>query len=65
MMWINKIMWLYERRDKQFKDLNSSEKILDYLQNNIKDIFKIYLSKRKRWRLLSTLHDLQWFQMFT
>ena len=65
MMWINKIMWLYERRDKQFKDLNSSEKILDYLQNNIKDIFKIYLSKRKRWRLLSTWHDLQWFQMFT
>ena len=41
-------MWLYERRDKHFKDLNSSEKILDYLQNNIKDIFKIYLSKRKR-----------------
>ena len=65
MMWINKIMWLYERRDKHFKDLNSSEKILDYLQNNIKDIFKIYLSKRKRWRLLSTWHDLQWFQMFT
>ena len=65
MMWINKIMWLYERRDKYFKDLNSSEKILDYLQNNIKDIFKIYLSKRKRWRLLSTWHDLQWFQMFT
>ena len=58
MMWINKIIWLYERRDENFKDFNSSEKILEYLQNNIKDIFKIYLSKRKRWRLLSTWHEL-------